>query len=326
MSEFKAFKKADLAKVARKVGISVRSKDTKQSLLEKIESFIDEQPEKAKELIESAGLEDEVATLIEDEDEEEEEEHAAAGAEDDEDKDYNAPAPISFQEWVIDPAIDLFENARSKVLDFTDSIGLTTLDINDDVRELLSRVVTLNYLELLAEAVFFTYTNVPIVPIKRNNSIHQVFKDNIPRLQSSNLPSPDFSALLEFSVLSVFGNWIIYAVLLPLVISFYVNFSRRVVVIQDEDDEEDDISFVVRLYKYDPFVFALAKVLIYYFILQNGALSTLESYKTIFHALKNHAVIQLGLYHQFISGLGNFPIVIGLANVAIGLYSQFEDF
>ncbi|PSK39369.1 hypothetical protein C7M61_001980 [Candidozyma pseudohaemuli] len=326
MSEFKAFKKADLAKVARKVGISVRSKDTKQLLLEKIESFIDEQPERAKELIESAGLEDEVATLIEDDDDEDEEEVSVAVEVEEEDKDYNAPAPLSFQEWVVDPAIDVFEQARAKVLDFTDSIGLTTLDVNDDLRESLSRVVALNYLEVVAEAAFFLYTNVPIVPVKHNNLIHQVFRDNIPRLQTSSWPSPDFSALLEFSVLSVFGNWVIYAVLLPLLISFYVNFSRRVVVISDEDDEEEDISFVVRLYKYDPFIFALAKVLVYYFVLQHGALSSLDSYTNIFHFLKNHAIIQLGLYHQFVTGLGNFPIVIGLANVAIGLYSQFEDF
>lgn len=330
MSEFKSFKKADLSKVARKVGITVRSKDTKQSLLEKIESFIDEQPERAKELIESAGVEDEVATLIEDDDDEEEDEEVSVAVEvqedEDEDKDYNAPAPISFREWVVDPAIDVFENARAKVLDFTDSIGLTTLDVNDDLREYLSRVVALNYLELIAEASFFLYTNVPVVSVKSNPSIHQVFRDNIPILDSCSLPSPDVSALFEFSVLSTFGNWVIYAVVVPLIISFYVNFSRRVVVILDEDDEEEDISFVVRLYRYDPFIFALSKVLVYYFILKNGALSSLESYSNFFHFLKNHAAIQLGLYHHFITGLGNFPIVIGLANVAIGLYSQFEDF
>lgn len=327
MSDFKNFKKADLAKVARKVGIPVRSKDTKQSLLEKFETFIDEQPERAKELIESAGVEDEVATLIEDEDDEEEEEEAPAEAAEDDDKDYNAPAPISLREWVIDPAIDIFENARAKVLDYTDSIGLTTLDVNDDLRESLLRVVALNYLEVFAEAAFFLYTNVPIVPVKNNNLIHQVFRDNIPRLQSSSWPSPDVSALLDFTVLSVFGNWVIYAVLVPLLISFYVNFSRRVVVIQDDEDEEEEISFVVRLYKYDPFIFALAKVLVYYFILKHGKLSTLESYTTLFHSVKNHAVVQLGLYHHFIStSLGSFPIVIGVANLAIGLYSQFEDF
>lgn len=325
MSEFKAFKKADLAKVARKVGISVRSKDTKQLLLEKIESFIDEQPEKAKELIESAGLEDEVATLIEDDDDEEEADASVAQAEE-EDKDYNAPAPISFQEWVVDPAIDVFEQARAKVLDWTDSVGLTTLDVNDDLRESLSRVVALNFLEAAAEAAFFLYTNVDIVPVKNNSLIHQVFRDNIPRLQTSSWPSPDFSGLLDFTVLSVFGNWVIYAVVVPLLISFYVNFSRRVVVISDEDDEEEDISFVVRLYKYDPFVFALAKVVVYYFISQHGALSSIEPYSNIFYFLRNHAAIQLGLYHLFLTDLGNFPIVIGLANVAIGLYSQFEDF
>lgn len=341
MSEFKSFKKADLAKVARKVGISVRSKDTKQSLLDKIELFIEENPSKAKELIESASLEgEETATLVEpeeddddeeddDEDDDEEEVVERVTVDDDEDdeqdKDYNAPPPINLKEYIVDPAIDLFENARSKLLDFSDRIGFTTLDYNDDVRETLSKTVTLNYLELLLEFLFFVYTYIPLVPVKDNDTVHQVFKDNIPQLQDLELPIPDFTALYDFTVLSVLGHWVIYALVVPLVASYYINFSRRVVVIQDEEDDED-VSFVVRLYKYDPFIFALSKVLIYYFIDLKGALTTLSPYTNILHAIKNHFFLHLGLYHQFISGLGSVPIVIGLANVAIGLYSQFEDF
>lgn len=340
MSEFKAFKKADLAKVAKTVGISVRSKDTKQLLLEKIEAFVEEFPERARELIDATVDDEEeveVATLVEvdatedesDDDDEEievEVEEEIVEDEDDEDKDYNAPPPINLKEWIVDPAIGAFESAYNSVLQFTDEVGITTLEANDDLREHLSRTVTLNYLELAVELGYFLYFYVPLVAVKDNRLIHQVFKDNIPVLKEIAVPVPDLTALLKFNVTSILVNWSLYAVLLPLLVSYYVNFTRRVVVIEDEDDEEDDASFVVRLHKYDPFIFALTKVLIFFFIFKNGALTTIDTYKGIVDALKNHLFIQLGIYHRFVTGLGNFPLVVGIANVVISLYAQFEDY
>lgn len=329
MSEFKTFKKADLAKVAKTVGIPVRSKDTKQSLLEKIETFVEEFPERAKELIEATGDDEvEVATLVEDatEEEDEEEETEDAGEEEEpEDKDYNAPPPINLKEWIVDPAIDLFEKTYESALELTDRVGITTLEYNDELRESLSRTVSLNYLELAVEFGYFLYFYVPLVAVKHNKLIHQVFKDNISQLNDISFPVPDVTALANFTVGSVFVNWGLYSVLIPLIVAYYVNFSRRVVVIEGEDDEEE-ASFVVRLYKYDPFIFALTKVVIFYLIFKNGALTTIDTYKGIVHALKNHLFIQLGIYHRFVTGLGNFPLIIGVANVVVGLYSQFEDY
>lgn len=339
MSDFKSFKKADLFKVAKKVGLAVRAKDTKLSLLEKIEQFIEESPEKARDLIESAEADDddddeeETATLIEendateDEDDDEEVEVEASVVveeEEDEDKDYNAPPPVNLKEWVVDPAIDLYETAVDKVLAFTDNVGITTAEYNDDLRDSLSKTVTLNYLELAVEVGYFLYKYVPVVPVRKNPLVHQVFKDNIPYLNYSSWPSPDLTALWDWHVFFILGNWTLYAVAVPLLVSYYVNFSRRVVVIEDDDDE--DVSFVVRLFKFDPFIFALVKVLIFYYIFKHAALHTLVEFSGILLALKSHLLVQLGLYHTFIVGLGNFPLVIGLANVAIGLYAQFEDY
>ncbi|EEQ41621.1 putative integral membrane protein [Clavispora lusitaniae] len=338
MSEYKSFKKADLAQVARRIGITVRSKDTKQSLLEKIELFIEESPEKAKALMELADEADEDdddvienVTLVEndatDEEEDVEDEQEEAGEDDDDkaDKDYDAPPPINLKEWIVDPAIAVFENAYETVLEWTDRVGITTLELNDGLRDSLSTTVALNYLELAVETAYFLYLYVPLVATKDNKSIHQVFKDNVPQLQKCTLPLPDITALYDYTVASVLGNWLVYAVALPLLISYYVNFSRRVVVIED-DDEEEEASFVVRVYKYDPFIFALSKVLIFYFIIKNGALHSVDTFHGIAHLLKNYFLIHLGIYHRFVSDLGNFPLVVGLANVAIALYSQFEDY
>lgn len=335
MSEYKSFKKADLAQVAKKIGIQVRSKDTKQSLLEKIELFIEENPETAKSLMDLADDEIEAVTLVEndateDEDDEEDvvevDEDETANEDDDNDKDYNAPPPINLKEWVVDPAIGAFESAYDKVLAVTDAVGITTLEANDDLRESLSRTVTLNYLELAVELAYFLYLYVPLVATKDNALVHQVLKDNIPKLQRCTLPLPDVTALLDVSVGLIVGNWVLYAIALPLVISYYVNFSRRVVVIEDEDDEEEDESFVVRLYKYDPFVFAVAKVLIYYFVAAHGALTAVDGFHGLAHLVKNYFFIHLGLYHRFVTSLGNFPLVVGVANVVVSLYSQFEDY
>lgn len=321
MSDFKSFKKADLAEVAKKVGIPVRSKDTKGSLLEKIELFIEENPEKARDLIESAGDDIEVATLVEaDATEDEDDEETAA----EEDKDYDAPPPINLKEWIVDPAINFFELSYDSVLKFTDSVGITAVDFNDDLRDNVSKTVTLNYLELTAEASYFLYFYLPLVPVKHNATVHKVVKDYIPCLKTCTFPVPDVTALFSCAVASVFLNWLVYSVLLPLGISYYVNFTRRTVVVEDDEGEEE--SFVVRLHKYDPFVFALVKTVIFYYIYKHGALSTIDSYQGIFHALKSHLLIQLGVYHRFVSGLGNFPFILGVANVVIGLYSQFEDF
>lgn len=338
MSEFKSFKKADLAKVAKKVGLPVRSKDTKQSLLEKIELFIEESPERAKSLAElDDDDEEEVVTLIEEndatEEEEEEEEDEtvvkAAGdllAEDEDDKDYNAPPPVHLKAMIVDPAIDFFEDSYAKVLAFTDRVGMTVTDYNDELRDTLSKTVTLNYLEAAVEVSYFLYFYLPLTPIKSNKSIHQVFRDNIPQLNTIKFPLPDVVALYDYKTISVFLNWGIFAVALPLLVSFYMNFSRRVVVIEDEDDDEDDVTFVIRVYKYDPVVFALAKVLIFYFVYKNGAFTSITSYAGIFHALRDLVLLQLGLYHTFVTYLGNFPLIVGIANVVIGLYSQFEDY
>lgn len=342
MSEFKTFKKADLAKVAKTVGIPVRSKDTKGLLLEKIEAFIEEFPERAKELIDTSAADlEEVATLVEvdvsddddaedledgEEEETEEAEEEEEDGDDDNDKDYNAPPPIDLKAWVVDPAIGAFEKAYDTILGFSDRVGITTLERNDDLRETLSKTVTLNYLELAVELAYFLYFYVPLVAIKDNKLIHQVFRDNIPQLNEISFSVPDVTALANATVLSILINWGLYALLIPLFISYYVNFSRRVVVIEDEDDEDNDASFIIRLYKYDPFIFALAKVVIFYFIFKNGALTTIDSYRGIFHALKTHLFIQVGIYHRFVTALGNFPFVIGIANVVVGLYSQFEDY
>ena len=84
MSEYKSFKKADLAKVAAKLGLSVRLKDTKQSLLEKIELFVKQAPEKAQELL-AADHDMEVVTLAdENEATEEEDDESGENSENDE--------------------------------------------------------------------------------------------------------------------------------------------------------------------------------------------------------------------------------------------------
>lgn len=328
MSELQSLKKAELSSICRKVGIHVLAKDTKQKLFEKLSAYIEANPEEGLIAVQnSLDMESDEETLAEAQDASEDEETDEVEEEDeedteDEDKDYEAGPPINLKEWIVDPAIEFFEEGYSKVLDFTDRIGATTLDYNDELRENLSRSVSLNYIELLIELVYFLFTYIPLVALKQNNSVHQIFKDNVSYLSSCNVLLPDISVLFEFKVISIFGNWIVTSIVLPLVISYYVNFTRRCIII-----DEDDSGLITRAYKYDPFVFALSKVLIFYFIVKNaGTLTALDSFGGIFSALKKHFLIQLGVYNQFADVLGSFPLVLGFANVLTAIYSQFEEY
>mmetsp|Transcript_8239 Transcript_8239/g.8165 ORF Transcript_8239/g.8165 Transcript_8239/m.8165 type:complete len:328 (+) Transcript_8239:73-1056(+) len=327
MSELQSLKKAELSSICRKVGIHVLAKDTKQKLFEKLSAYIEANPEEGLIAVQnSLDMESDEETLAEAQDGSEDEETDEVEEDDeeteDEDKDYEAGPPVNLKEWIVDPAIEFFEEGYSKVLEFTDRIGATTLDYNDDLRENLSRSVSLNYIELLVELVYFLSTYIPLVAVKHNNSVHQIFKDNISFLSSSDILLPDISVLFEFKVISIFANWIVTSIVLPLVVSYYVNFTRRCIII-----DEDDSGLITRAYKYDPFVFALSKVLIFYFIVKNaGSLTALDSFGGIFSALKKHFLIQLGVYNQFADVLGSFPLVLGFANVLTAIYSQFEEY
>ncbi|WPK23798.1 hypothetical protein PUMCH_001044 [Australozyma saopauloensis] len=361
MSDIKAYKKADLAIIARELGLPVRSKDTKVTLLEKLAKHAEDSPASYKEallvfskddddsaetvtLVEADATEEEEepeeidveVDVIEDDDEEEaegdeddeEETDVADDEEDDaEDKDYQAGPPIDLKEKLVDPAIAATEKLYEMLLEFTDNIGLTSAEYNDLVRYYLSSVVNLSYLELLAEVGYFLYFYVPVVEARRNKFLPQLLKDNVALLNTS-LPTLDFSTLLDINVITVLAQWILYAIFVPGLISYYVNFSRKVVYVETDDDEdEEDFRYVVRLYRFDPLIFALSKLILFYYIIRNGAVvSTLDTYEGVFHALKEFFLVKLGIYHDFAIGMGNFPLVIGAANVVIGLYSQFEDF
>lgn len=338
MSELQGLKKAELSSICRKVGIHVLAKDTKQKLFDKLSAYIEANPEEGLIAVQnSLDMESDEETLAEgqkasedeaSEDEETDEETDEVDEEDDEeeseesDKDYEAGPPVNLKEWIADPAIDFFETTYAKVFDLTDRIGATTLDYNDDLRENLSKSVSLNYIELVVELVYFMITYIPLVAVKHNKSVHQIFKDNISCLSTCDLLLPDISVLFEFKVVSIFANWVLTSIVVPLVISYYVNFTRRCIII-----DEDDSGLITRAYKYDPFVFALSKILIFYFIVKNvGSLTALDSFGGIFSALKKHFLIQLGVYNQFADVLGSFPLVLGFANVLTAIYSQFEEY
>ncbi|ODV81856.1 uncharacterized protein CANTADRAFT_3916 [Suhomyces tanzawaensis NRRL Y-17324] len=338
MSEFSNLKKADLVHVLKQLEIHTLSKDTKKVLLEKLNAYIAENPSDSTSKIQSIVDEKdelaEEATLAEDEeddeaedaetedaeDDDDEEEAAVAAAEDDEDPDYNAPPPINLKQWVVDPIIDASEQWIARFYEYTDSVGITYLEYSDVLRERLSTTVTLNFVELLLEASFFLYTHVPVVALKNNALNHQLLKDNNSFFAESTLPTPELTALLQLSSLYTLALWGATAVALPLLVSYYVNFSRRVLVFDGAE------GIVGRIYSYDPFIFAVAKVVIFYFVGQLGPLTNLHSLEGIWYALQNRFLIQVAVYSGFVKQLGAFPLVLGVANVAVALYSQFEDY
>lgn len=315
MVDLNSYKKAELLSAAHKVGLSAGSKDTKKSLIEKFQDFISQAGKDGESLVE-ASLEDET---VDDDDTSTLAESIKETIDDEDDEEYKGP-PLNVKK-LLDPIIDFGEEYYSKFLEFTDSVGITTLEYNDELRENLSTTITLSYIELILEFGVFISTYVPMVSVKHNNTIHPILKDLIPVLSTCTCKIPDLTSLLDFKILSVAVNWVFYSIMLPLLFSYYVNFTRRIIV------TDEDTSLLVRIHKYDPFIFALFKVLIFYILSMNaGNLVTLNSYSGIFKALQTHFLIQLGFYNEFVGVLGNMPFVLGVVNVVIGLYAQFEEY
>lgn len=342
MSEFSKYKKTDLSQVLKKLGVRTTAKDVKKVLVEKLDAYLAKFPKDVnavRKFLEETGtneVDKEEVTVIEagdddddddddseddDEDEEEEEEileAVLAEEDDDEDKDYQAPPPLNLKEFILDPIIATSENAIDKFYDFTDSVGITYLEHTEKLRDQLSSTITLNFLELGLELLIYLYNYTTVVPLNENKLIHQFFHDNIPLLAKSQLPTLELINLFEFKAIATFATWIIFAIISPSIISYFFNFTSRVV---DVDDDE----YLLRIYSFDPFVFALSKILVYYFVGQSSIIefATNESWVS---ALWNRALLHLGLYHSFAATLGTLPYVLGGVNVLIALYSQFEEY
>ncbi|KAI5963048.1 uncharacterized protein KGF55_002840 [Candida pseudojiufengensis] len=347
MSEFSKFKKGDLVGVLKKVGVRVNSKDNKKTLIEKVELYVSTNPSLKTSVLKflndtssSSQADEEEITVIEGEGAADEEEDSDEDDEDDdddeeddeliieeeelieedeeEDKDYQAPPPLNLKEYILDPIIAKSEDAIDKFYEFTDSIGITYLETSEKLRDQLSSTVTLNFLELIFEFLIYLYSFTEIVPLNKNKLIHQFFHDNLPWLQDSNFPTIEISGLFEYKSIVIGIFWIIFAIIFPSIISYFINFTSRVIEIEDDE-------YLFRIYSFDPFIFAISKILIYYFIGQSNLLE-FSNQINWFSGLKNNLLINLGLYHTFASTLGTLPYILGGVNVLIALYSQFEEY
>ncbi|KAK6203383.1 uncharacterized protein RJT21DRAFT_139128 [Scheffersomyces amazonensis] len=312
--------KADLLSVLNKLEIKTASKSTKKILIEKLDGYITDHPEDG--LLTVQSLLEEIDDANEEDDDDETTLHeeiiessTTGGAEEDlGDKDYDAPAPLDLKQWIIDPIIEQYEVIIQKIYEFTDNVGITYVDYTDELREQLSKSVSLNYLEIIIEFSYFIYTFLPFVELKENALNHDLLKDNIPFFASSTIPTPEITALFECSIISTFLSWVIFSIILPLIASYFVNFSRRVLVFDDSE------GIVARIYDYDPFVFALSKVVIFYLIGRNA--SSVFNFGINWDFFTYH----LSPYERFSHSLGTFPVVIGATNVLLALYSQFEEY
>ncbi|CAH2352223.1 hypothetical protein CLIB1423_06S01574 [[Candida] railenensis] len=329
MSELQSLKKAELNEICHRLGIHALSKDTKKVLIDKVTEYIAKNGDAGVEAVQAAldAEIDDTETLTEQveaavaaaEAEEDEEEEGDDEDAEEKDADYQEGPPLDLKAYIVDPAIQFYEDSLAKVLELTDSVGITSVDINGELRENLSKSVTLNFLELVVEFGFYLYYFVPLVAIKNNESIHQIFKDNISFLAESDFEIPDISALFAYGPLATFSSWLIIAVIAPLIASYYINFTRRLITF------EDDTEFFARIYTSDPFTFALSKLLFFYFLATSYHKDFSKS-EGFFTFVFNHLILHQDYFQKFATVLGGFPIVIGLANVLVAIYSQFEEY
>lgn len=330
MSELQSLKKAELNEICHRLGIHALSKDTKKVLIDKVTEYIAKNGDAGVEAVQAAldAEIDDTETLTEqveaavaaaEADEDDDEEEGDDEDAEEKDADYQEGPPLDLKAYIVDPAIQFYEDSLAKILELTDSVGITSVDINGELRENLSKSVTLNFLELVVEFGFYLYYFVPLVAIKDNESIHQIFKDNILFLAESDLEIPDISALFAYGPLATFFSWLTIAVIAPLIASYYINFTRRLITF------EDDTEFFARIYTSDPFTFALSKLLFFYFLATSYHKDFSKS-EGFFTFVFNHVILHQDYFQKFATVLGGFPIVVGLANVLVAIYSQFEEY
>ncbi|RLV96523.1 hypothetical protein JA1_000069 [Spathaspora sp. JA1] len=330
MSSFSNFKKAELVTVLKKLDVHTISKDTKKVLVDKLTLYATQHHNGASTIqkllqevaeFREEGDGDEDVTAVEEDveliDSEDDEDDDDDEEEDKEDKDYNAPPPLNLSA-VVDPLIQFYEQFVDKVYEYTDKFGLTYTEYSAQLRQQLSSTVTLNYIELALEFVVYLFFYVPIVPLNQNKLIPQVALDNIPALATCTFPSAQVTALIAYDPIVTLVFWLLSSISLPLVLSYYFNFTRRIF-----EFEEDTVLF--RVYAFDPFVFALSKVFVYYLV-EQSAFVNFSSQTCLLATIFNKFLAQLGVYNAFTSTLGNWPYVIGGGNALIALYSQFEEY
>lgn len=345
MVDFSTYKKADLLDIAHKAGVTTVSKDTKKTLIDKLETYVAANGGDSLELIEEST--DKVDVEVDSDDTEAEAEaEAEAETETDDESEFKGP-PIDIKAWVHNLYSECIDPHLTPLWDWTDDVYYHITDYNDRVREQVSSVVALNYLGLVLEGSIFLYTYVPLASIAGNKSIHPVIKDLLPDfVVNSDIKVPDLSYLVDFKVASVLVNWVIYSVVIPLIVSFYINFTRKTYTINigDEFDDElndseldsdkddiDDIDgntiyYTVRSFDFDPFVFALLKVVVWYVVSHLTNLAVFNSVGGFLKAVSTQVLIQFGIYREFTTVLGNVPLVFGVVTLVLGLYSQFEDY
>ncbi|CAI5760664.1 unnamed protein product [Candida verbasci] len=253
------------------------------------------------------------------EDDEEDDDDVVIVQDDDaEDKDYQAPPPLNLKEYIVDPIITHSENLIEKFYEITDSFGFSTLETTEKIRDHLSSSVTLNNLEISFEFLIFVYNFIYIVPLNENSLIHQFFRDNIP-IFNSTYPSIEISGLFNGKAITTFTIWLISAIILPSTISYFINFTSRIIEIEDDE-------YLFRIHTYDPFIFALAKTLIYYFVGQSSVIN-FSKHECFWSSLQNKILMNLGLYNTTLSStLGSLPYIFGGVNILIALYAQFEEY
>lgn len=347
-SELALLTKSRVSQLARHLGIYISVKDTKQKILEKLEAHLEKSSNPARDIdaafatidgstpTKAADVTvDNAAYDLEDsaEPSPSNTNSAASSAatilnllfiskdDDPEDADYLGGPPLDVKLLVVDPLLQRYEAAKSSILELTDSVGITYVDYCHELRERLSTLVFLNYLELSVEFAFFLYAFLSPVPFNENPLNTHFFKQAWPSLATSELRSLDISGWVSFEGISTALVWLMTAIVMPLVASYFVNFSKRVLEL------DDGMVLPTRVYTYDPFVFALCKVVIVYFLHKlSGTSVPVNVDAGWILAAQNYANILVHLYYAFLARLGSAPVVLGLANVAIALYSQFEEY
>ncbi|ODQ82338.1 hypothetical protein BABINDRAFT_158958 [Babjeviella inositovora NRRL Y-12698] len=229
-------------------------------------------------------------------------------AEDEEDADYVPSADLTTK--IADPLIDLQEQLVSYLYKTTDKLGITATKYSDCVRSHLSEVVNLTMAQIGLEFLIFWKEFIPLIRLDEIEAFHNVrFNPEF----VGDLKVVDFTEFFTLKSVYILSSWATLSILLPLVLSYYVNFTTR---------------HGKRSYTFDPFTFNVFRFFLFLAGLQRivfnfGDLTLLDSFETC--ELANYGILALNNFGQFLGTLGGLPSASSAGLILITLYSQFSS-
>lgn len=185
------------------------------------------------------------------------------------------------------------------------------LDSNELVRDVLSTPETVFLIELLFELALIELHYGETIPLYKVSFLPKALKKALP-IRVKNLKVFNLQPLLTISFFQLFVTWFLSSVLVPLIASYYFNFSEY-----------------LQGYKYDPVIFGIAKLILTLTVVKSSI--TLSDVKDeLFNEFNLPSTVLTHTYFAaksfFLHGSVELRLIFGNVSIVSTLITTFVAF